>query len=205
MNKFIRFKKPFFYLTTLYFILLLIDQLSAFAYEIENAKNKVKIGQLPEFCLCAGYPPPSCSEANRSRYIQHYGNIFNHIHHYCWGLDKLNIQLQSGKPSDAALESVISEFDYVLKLKDPKQSMHAEIWTKKGQVLLMLNKNMEAVNSFYNAIKSNKRYIPAYIYLSQYLKSKGDNSSACKILKYGIENNPKSQKLKQLAATCKSQ
>jgi hypothetical protein len=67
-----------------------------------------------------------------------YGGIFNHIHHYCWGLDMLNIQLQSVNPRPFQLEYAIGEFDYVLKLKDPKQSMHAEIWTKKGQVFLML-------------------------------------------------------------------
>jgi len=180
---------------TLLIIFDFTSPISVSGYEIKNIQSKVKAKLLPDYCLCAGYPPPACSAENRSKYNMLYGDIFLHIHHYCWGLDKLNLHLQSGKPT---LNNVINEFDYVLKRKHSKQILQAEIWTKKGLVLLMLNKRIEAANSFYNAIKSNKRYIPAYIYLSQYLKSMGDNSSACKILKVGIKNNPDSSKLKQL-------
>jgi len=188
-----------FFIFVLYFFL----PLWVFAEEIKNIHYKVKTKQLPQYCLCAGYPPPSCTEENRSNHEELYGEIFLHIHHYCWGLDKLNMQLQSGTPSSFWLENVISEFDYVLGHKDPKKKINAEIFTKKGQVLLMLNKNMEAVNSFYNAIKFNKKYVPAYLSLSQYLNKIGDRDGACKILKLGLGHNPGSKALKaQFSTIC---
>ena len=183
-------------------VVYLMLPVSTYAYDIKDIQYKVKTGQLPKYCLCAGHPPPSCSKENRSRYIMHFGDIFKHIHHYCWGMDKLNLKLQSGNPSAFSLKNVVGEFDYVLGHNDPKKSMHAEIWTKKAQVLLMLKKNVEAVAAFYNAIKSNKHYVPAYIFLSQYLKSTGDVRGACKILTFGVENNPNSKKLRQQAAAC---
>lgn len=185
-------------------LLFLFLPLSATSYEIKNIQSKVKSGQLPKYCLCAGYPPPACSPENRSRYENSFGEVFLHIHHYCWGLDKLNLQLQSVKPSPFWLENAINEFDYVLSQQDPKKSMHAEIWTKKGQVFLILKKKGEAVDAFYNAIKSNKHYVPAYLYLSQLLKSTGDQTGACRILAFGTKNNPDSKQLKQMAAACQS-
>lgn len=174
------------------------------AYEIKDVGYKVKTGQLPVFCRCAGHPPPDCSKGSQEKHFKYYGQIFSHIHHYCWGLDKLNAQLQSGHPKEFWLKNVLKEFDYVLNHKDPKRSMHAQVWAKKGQVLLMLKRNVEAVDAFSNAIKSNKHYIPPYVYLSQYLKSVGDNRGACKILTLGVQNNPDSKNLKQYLNTCQS-
>jgi len=186
------------------FLINILMTVSAYAYPWKNVRFKVRTKQLPAYCLCAGHPPPACpSQETKEKYYRIYGPIFTHMHHYCWGLDKLNIQLQSLKPSAFWLENVIHEFDYVLGHKDPKKSIKAEIFTKKAQVLLMLNKNIEAVNSFLNAIKFNKRYVPAYFYLSSYLSKIGEKNEACKILKFGIKNNPGSIILKKrMAVIC---
>jgi len=194
----------------LYIVIFILFLLSTFTisearYKIENKEMKVKINLLPKFCLCAGFPVP-CSNTKRQKYEEFYGPIFKDIHHFCFGLDKINnaFKKKNKVKRDFELNSAIKEFDYVLKHPDPKKRVHAAVWTKKGQTLILLEKNIEAEKCFLNAIKIYDSYIPPYIYLSEMQNSIGKTEQACKILKKALIKSPNSKIIqKKVNETCK--
>ena len=65
------------------------------------------------------------------------------MHHYCWGLMKLNRALYLARTEQARsfyFRDAILEFDYVLERSPENFILRPEILTKKGQSLIRLGR-----------------------------------------------------------------
>ena len=156
---------------------------------------------LPEWCK---YTPiwsssvPNLNREEQERFNRLMGpQNFRHIHHYCAGLFLRTRALYFEKTKaerDAALKKSIGEYDYVILRVEPAFPLLPEIFTKKGEALVMLGLP-EAMLPLHHAIRLKPDYWPAYIALSDYFANLGNIEDARKWLRKGLEAAPQSQPL----------
>ncbi len=120
-----------------------------------------------------------------------------HFNHYCQGLLALYRLGRGVGESKALLGFANYQFKYVLKNLNPRHFMLPEVHTKMGITQKMLGQNDMAVNEFYQAVKLNKKYVPAYIGLIDLYKMIGDLNAAVKIARTGLKYSPDSKILKR--------
>jgi tetratricopeptide (TPR) repeat protein len=128
------------------------------------------------------------------------GPTFIHMHHYCYGLMAINraaFLAQDITESRFNLNNSVMEFDYVIERAPLDFAMLPEILTKKGESLLKLNRDGEAMFQFERAIKIKPDYEPAYAALSDYYKGIGQLPKAREWLEKGLSAAPRSKTLKQ--------
>ena len=113
----------------------------------------------------------------RDRYWKVLGPGYTPTHHYALGwicLDRVRFSKYNMDPSKRKfnLESAVKEFDFVIQHgKGTGLKVMYEVWYKRGEALILLNRYPEAVQSFRNSIKLEKKFYAAYVKLSQcYLK-----------------------------------
>ena len=85
--------------------------------------------------------PGGNDQAQISYWYSVMGEPFHAMHHYCWGLMKLNRALYLARSEQARtfyFRDAILEFDYVLERSPENFILRPEILTKKGQCLIRL-------------------------------------------------------------------
>ena len=122
------------------------------------------------------------------------------MHHYCWGLMKLNRALYLARSEQVRtfyFSSAIVEFDYVLDHAPEDFVLRPEILTKKGQCLIRLRRGPLAVQEFERAIELKPDYWPPYVQLSDYYKESGQLAKAREVLEQALSLSPGVETLKQ--------
>lgn len=114
---------------------------------------------LPDYCQTKlYYHNRKSGEGRKSKKNQKWRQVFrsdySHLHHYCWGLVKLsraNNFLIGSTKRDFTIAGAGSEFDYVIKNVVKNSPFLWRYHQKKGEVLLLQNKNIEAQMEFKKA------------------------------------------------------
>ena len=103
------------------------------------------------------------------------GEPFHAMHHYCWGLMKLNRALYLARTDQARMfyfRDAISSS--TMSWRSPENFiLRPEILTKKGQCLIRLGRGAAAVPDLERAIELKPDYWPPYVQLSDYYKESG--------------------------------
>jgi tetratricopeptide (TPR) repeat protein len=131
------------------------------------------------------------------------GPTFIHMHHYCYGLMAVNraaFLAQDAIESRFNLNNSVSEFDYVIERAPLDFPMLPEILTKKGESLLKLNRDGEAMLQFERAIKIKPGYEPAYAAASDYYRDTRQLAKAREWLQKGLSAAPNAKTLKKRLA-----
>lgn len=155
---------------------------------------------LPSFCK---YTRDGDFESPQSeRYWKIIGPGWSHMHHYCRGIDKTfsSFKIKDTKKRKFQLNTVIGEFDYILKRTDSTFKLRPNILVKKGDVYMLLEENVKAVQHYITAIKLRPDFVPAYVRLSNLYTSAGEPVKARQLLKRGLKYSPKSELLKRKLA-----
>lgn len=128
------------------------------------------------------------------------GSGFKHMHHYCWGQINLMRARRSGMSSQSRwglLTKVQADFKYVLRNTPSDFILRPEIYTRLGDVELLL-KNIKGANAaFANARELKPDYWPAYSHWAEYLIRSGKRSEAKKLIQTGLKYSPTSQVLRK--------
>lgn len=128
---------------------------------------------------------------------------FQHLHHYCWGLNWMNRYGEKSQDYEKrhCLKSALAELDYTTDKSTRGFFLLPEVHLNKSLVLRAMGKISDAVKSATTSISLNRRYVKAYLSLSELLAASGKNSDAIKILELGLLENPGDELLeKQLNA-----
>ena len=160
-------------------------------------KTDADFALLPPYCKARYGKTNSADAENWKSRLGRLG--WTHVHHYCSGLDHLNkANMASDKETRTKeLRGAIAGFTYMQENAPRDFILQPEISTQKGRAYLRLNQDGAAVQEFYNAIKLNPKYIPAYNALSDYFNNNNKPEEAKKILELGLKENPKSKSLKR--------
>jgi tetratricopeptide (TPR) repeat protein len=172
-----------------------------------TAYDPREVRRLPRYCIYTQSFRDSVQggrdEAQISYWYSTLGEPFHSLHHYCWGLMKLNRALflaRNGQTRTFYFGSAIQEFDYVLERAPESFVLAPEILTKKGQALIRMGRGPAAVPILEKAIALKPDYWPPYVQLSEYYQASGQIGEAKEILQKAIEQSPGTESLKKRLA-----
>jgi len=158
---------------------------------------------LPPYCkytqLYRSSVPGGDDPAQAERWKSNLGYMYDHMHHYCRGLQQTNYAKIFAHTSGERMErwkQSIGEFDYVLKYMKPDYALLPEVLTKKGENLIRMGRAAEAMEPLQLAIKLKPDYWPPYAALSDYYKEAGDLKNARGWLELALAISPDAKGLK---------
>jgi tetratricopeptide (TPR) repeat protein len=177
-----------------------------------TAYSAQEMSMLPEYCKYTLEFRIKVEGGNDPARIQHWKklfenvssgnsgatNIFDAIHHYCWGLSKVNYSkfwARSAQERLFYLGDSITEFDYVIKYASPGDKMLPEIHTKKGESLIAIGKFPLALVELERAIELKPDYWPPYAVMSDYYQDAGNIKMARQVLERGLSSSPDAKAL----------
>ncbi|GAB4466149.1 MAG: hypothetical protein OHK0044_05640 [Burkholderiaceae bacterium] len=169
-----------------------------------TAYDPREVALLPRFCghtqLFRDQVPGGSDREAIRRWQAALGDMYLHMHHYCWGLMHLNrakILARDAQVRGFNYASAINEFDYVLQRARPDFALLPEILTKRGEALLGLGKAAQAIAEFERAIELKPDYWPAYAQMAEHHQRQGDRDKARRILQAGLKNAPDAKGLQR--------
>ncbi len=159
---------------------------------------------LPPYCkhthIYRNVVPGGRNPLEIERWKKLMGPDFEHIHHYCRGLEHTNRALyfeRTQQSRNLLLKYSISEFDYVLRNAHQDFAMRPEILTKKAENLLQLGDTESAVLAIDDAVKLHPTYWPPYAALSDHYHRLGQIQKAREWLKKGLAAAPNTRALER--------
>jgi len=162
---------------------------------ISDAEMRV----LPRYCPdTQGFKYGYKESPNSRRWERMMGKAFWHLHHYCWSLIQMNRSNRSGTPRHMRLslrEAALGGYLYVINNSPDDFILLPEIFTRKGEVELLLKKISDANQSFARARKMKPDYWPAYSHWAEYLINNNKRSDALAIVKSGLAHSPSAKVL----------
>lgn len=173
-----------------------------------TAYDPREVRLLPPFCPYSQDFRAKVPGGNNTSEIERWrsvlGPTFEHVHHYCWGLMKLNRAVLLLRGNQQLRLSYLGdsnrEFDYVITRAPADFILLPEILTKKAENLVRLGQGPAAVVEFSRAIDMKPDYWPPYAYLSDYYRQVGDTSKARQLLEQGLVQSPAAEALKRRLA-----
>ena len=172
----------------------------AVAKPADISESEMKL--LPRYCKDTqgfGYGDAYSNTSPRARrWVALMGSTFWHMHHYCWAEINM-IRSRKARLSDqqrnALLQAARNDYWYVPHNAPPDFILLPEIYTRIGQVELLLENPGKANEAFMRARKLKPDYWPAYTHWAEFLIHKNQRAEALKIVREGLENAPRSKVL----------
>lgn len=161
-----------------------------------------ELARISEFCPdtqtfnTVGFPE-NPTPAQR-RWIGMMGKTFWAVHHYCWAQIAANRAEQAGttkQARDALLESAVSDIRYVLRNSTPDFVLLPELYTRMGDYYLRMNRPIDAMPVFEQAIASKPDYWPPYVRMANLLARLGRSAQAVDLLQDGLKKMPEQPQL----------
>jgi tetratricopeptide (TPR) repeat protein len=88
-------------------------------------------------------------------------------------------------------KKAIEDFDHAIKLKPKNSFVTASILTNKAIALKGIGKNDDAKDELHRAIRTNDKYVPAYLNMASLLEETGERDKALETYSDAISSNPK--------------
>ena len=129
------------------------------------------------------------------------GKSFWHMHHYCWARISFNRSQRAGisaQDRKALWESARGDYHYVINNSPRDFVMLPEIFTKLGEVELLLGQPNKANEAFARAREQKHDYWPAYSHWAEFLVKAGKRPEALKVVTAGLAYSPDSKVLLEL-------
>lgn len=121
------------------------------------------------------------------------GKTFWAMHHYCWAHINMSRSRRAGispQLRQALWEGIRGDYGYVIKNATPDFIMLPEIYTRIGEVELLLGHPDKAGEAFGRARQLKPDYWPAYSHWAEFLMKIGRRPEAMKVVISGLENAP---------------
>jgi len=176
-----------------------------------EAYDPREVAMLPAYCrhtqafraAVAGGSDP----AEIAKWRGVFGEPYEHMHHYCWGLMKTNrasVLARSEQARTFYLSDSIHEFDYIIARVPKDFVLLPEMLTKKGENLIRLGQGPSGMLELEHAAQVKPDYWPAYAFMSDFYKDLGEIGKARDALERGLGAAPDSPALKRRLAELKS-
>jgi hypothetical protein len=152
---------------------------------------------LPSYCRDTqtfGYGDSTYNTSPRAaHWVSYMGKSFWAMHHYCWALINMNRSRRASLPANERVwywESARGDYGYVINNSPPDFIMLPEIYTRIGEVELLLKHPDKANDAFAKARKLKPDYWPAYSHWAEFLIQIGRRPDALKIVISGLQHSP---------------
>jgi tetratricopeptide (TPR) repeat protein len=121
------------------------------------------------------------------------GNAFWGLHHYCWGLIRVNRASRAGVAPQMRrylYESAINDYQYVLENSPPNFVLLPEIYLRIGEASVELQAYATAMEAFQRSREIKPDYWPPYVRAAAVLTRLGKNAEAAALLQEGLTRMP---------------
>jgi hypothetical protein len=152
---------------------------------------------IPAYCRDAqtfGYGDATHNTSPRAgHWVALMGKTFWAIHHYCWAQISMSRSRRAGIPAyvrRGLWESARGDYRYVIANSTPDFILLPEIYTRIGDVELLLNNVVAADEAFGQARKAKPEYWPSYSHWAEFLMKNGRRPEAMKMVTAGLEQAP---------------
>lgn len=157
--------------------------------------TEAEIKLLPSYCPDTQvFADGDARTTPRGKYwISRMGPTFGAMHHYCWGLINMSRSRRAGVPENERRqqwETARGDFLYVVKHSTPDFILLPEIYTRIGEVELLLKNPDRAKEAFAKARALKPDYWPAYSHWAEFLMKIGRRPEALKIVGAGLVYSP---------------
>ena len=159
---------------------------------------------LPPYCKDTqsfGYGDAYSNTSPRAGYwVSLMGHTFWHMHHYCWAEITMNRSRKarlSTQQRNSLWESALRDYWYVPRNAPKDFILLPEIYTKIGQVELLLDRPNKADDAFTRARDLKPDYWPAYSHWVEFLMQNRKRAEAMKMVREGLEHAPRSKVLRE--------
>ena len=183
---------------------------SPFALAQPELITNAEIAMLPAYCPDTqtfgqggqhwGAQPYNWSP-NAPKWLDLMGKGFWTMHHYCWALIRLRRAERPGTPAviqKGHRQAALGDLSFVIENSPPDFIMLPEIYTKYGEVELLLKNYADADEAFAKARALKPDYWPAYLQWAEYLRQRGQKAKARELVQQGLSHAPDSKPLQQL-------
>jgi len=165
----------------------------------------LELKSLPAFCtakwkLDAGQP--NAEEIREWRNTL--GEAFDHLHHYCDGLNFVNRVRRGVGDKGTLLGLALGEFHYMQRIPSDNV-LRPQLELNIGQALYMADRIPEATAALRKAILLKPGYEGAYLLLSFCYRRLGDSTRAARTLEEGTTRVPDSRALRDALEWMNSQ
>jgi hypothetical protein len=150
---------------------------------------------LPPYCpdtqTMSAVDPRGTEKA--ARWVAVLGNAFWGLHHYCWGLIRVNRASHAGVNPQMRrylYESAINDYRYVLENSQPNFVLLPEIYLRIGEASTELQAYASALDAFQRSREAKPDYWPAYVRAAAVLTRLGKNADAAALLQEGLTRVP---------------
>ena len=162
-----------------------------------------EVAVLPRYCkytqVFRDKMPGGRDQAQLDYWYSTLGPGFHSMHHYCFGLMKINRAMRIARTPQQwktfYLGSAIDEFDFVLQSVSSDFLLLPEILTKKGENLILLGQGPRGMVELERAIDVKADYWPPYAALADYYKGIGNFGKARAVLERGLSIMPDAKPL----------
>lgn len=147
---------------------------------------------IPRYCPDTLAYSPTTSSGYKS-WEARMGPSFKHMHHYCWAQIHMIRAMKAGVPAQtrqAFRISAQSDYWYVINNSPPSFVMLPEIYTRLGEVELLLKRPKDANEAFARGRQLKPDYWPAYSHWAEFLIRAGKQAEAKQLLQTGLEYSP---------------
>jgi tetratricopeptide (TPR) repeat protein len=160
-----------------------------------------EVARLPPYCIYTAHfrenIPAGMNPVESRRWQALFGEVFQTLHHYCWGLMYLHrakFLAREERIRRFNFGAAIHDFDYVLNFVEARKLydfvLLPEILTRKGEALVGLGRGARAIAEFERAIELRPDYWPAYAQLADYYRDSGEVDRAREVLHAGLARSP---------------
>lgn len=188
------------------FLLVLSSALPVAAKPQNITESEMKL--IPAYCPDTqgfGYGDAFSNTSPRApHWVGLMGKGFWHMHHYCWARINMNRAQRAGVPNQAKKglwESALKDYQYVINHVSNDFVLLPEIYTRQGEVELLLGQSNHAQESFSRARQLKPDYWPAYSNWAEFLIKAGKRAEALKVVSAGLEYSPNAKVLLELFKT----
>lgn len=158
-----------------------------------------ELARLPEYCHHVwGYTRDPKERAN---WFIRMGPVFEHMHHYCWGMLKANRAATPGTDPlmrRSLYASAVGECQYVLRNNpDPKFVLLPEIYFRMGEWEAANESWVQAIEYYRQSIALKPDYWPPYVGIAEVEMKLARRDRAVAVLQQGLKVVPDERHLKE--------
>ncbi len=191
------------YLLVMVFLLVLSSPLPVAAKPQNITESEMKL--IPSYCpdtMGFGYGDAFYNTSPRApHWVGLMGKGFWAMHHYCWARINMNRAQRAGVPLQnkrALWDSALNDYQYVINNVPNDFILFPEVYTRQGEVELLLGQPNQAQESFSRARQLKPDYWPAHANWAEFLIKTGKRAEALKVVIAGLEYSPNAKVLLEL-------
>ena len=166
-----------------------------------------ELARLPDYCNHVwGY---TRDPAERANWFARMGPVFEHMHHYCWGMLKANRAAMPGVSPmirRSLYASAVQECHYVLRNNpDPNFALRPELLFRMGQWEAAMESWVQALDYYQASIATKADYWPPYLGIAEVNLKIGRRDRAVAILEQGLKVAPGATQLREALTRAQAQ